>query len=378
MTDRRPAYVSQAHIHLDHLTHNMRLLTDVAGGRPLFPAIKANAYGHGAEIVARHLVGLGYDTLCVAHAPEAVALTEAGVRATFLVMSAALPEHAEAMVAHGFEPAVCTVEMLEALVAAAVRSGRRVSVHVKVDTGMGRVGVHPDNLADFLDRCRALPAVRVRGLMSHFATADERDKTFAHEQVVLFHRAVAVAAPHGIEVVHMANSAGILDVPEALFDAARPGIAIYGLAPSAEMANPRVAELRPVLEWKTRITLLKQVPAGTGLSYGLTFRTERPSLIATLPMGYGDGFNRRLGNRGRVLVGGRRCPIVGRVTMDQCLIDVTELGDRVALGDEVVLIGRQDGECITAEELAERLDTINYEVVTAISNRVSRVAVEED
>ena len=173
----------------------------------------------------------------------------------------------------------------------------------------------------------------------------------------------------------MANSAAIFDLPDSHFDAARPGIAIYGLRPSQETANLKVAALQPVLEWKTKITFLKEVPAGAGLSYGHAYRTERLSLIATIPAGYGDGLSRRLSNNLDVLVGGVRCSQVGRITMDQSLVDVTALRDRVSPGDEVVLIGRQGREEITADELADRLETINYEVVTAISSRVPRVAL---
>jgi alanine racemase len=172
----------------------------------------------------------------------------------------------------------------------------------------------------------------------------------------------------------MANSAGILDLPESHFDAARPGIAIYGLKPSPNMSNPRVDALKPVLEWKSRVTYLKEVPAGTGLSYGHSYHTDRPSLIGTIPVGYGDGLSRLLSNRLEVLAHGRRCPQVGRITMDQSLIDVTSLRDRIAIGDEVAIIGRQGREAVTADELAEKLGTINYEIVTAISRRVPRFA----
>jgi alanine racemase len=354
----------------------VRLLQELAGGRPLWPAIKANAYGHGAEIVARHLVGLGHRTLCVAHVPEAVELVEAGLgRATFVVLSATLPEHAEACVAHGFEPVVCTDEMARALAEACRRLGRAVAVHVKVDTGMGRLGIRPDQVPEFVDRCRALPGLRIRGLMSHFPRADEADKTFSRTQIETFRRVRDATQRRGIEVYHLANSAGIFDLPDSHFDAVRPGIAVYGLAPSRTIASPRVRELEPVLEWRTRVTFLKEVAAGTGLSYGHAFHTEKPSLVATVPVGYGDGLSRALSNRLEVLVHGVRCRQVGRITMDQILIDVTALRGKVAPGDDVVLIGRQDGAEVGADELAERLGTISYEVVTAIARRVPRIAV---
>jgi alanine racemase len=303
---------------------------------------------------------------------EALELVEAGVTARILLLSATLPEHCEAIVACGCEPVVCTPGMVSALAKAAERAGRQVAVQLMVDTGMGRIGIRPQGVSGFLEHCRRHGRIQVRGLMSHFPCADEKDKTVSRAGMAQFRDVFAVARSFGVEVFNMANSAAIFDLPDAGYDAVRPGIAIYGLRPSPAIVNPRVAELRPVLEWKTRITFLKEVPAGTGLSYGHRFHTRRESLIATLPVGYGDGLSRSLTNHLEVLVGGVRCPQVGCITMDQSLIDVTALRGRVALGDEVVLIGRQGEEEVTADELAERLGTINYEIVTCISQRVPR------
>lgn len=372
------SHLTQAIIHLDRLSHNMQLLQQLVGDRPLWPAIKANAYGHGAGTVARHLVDLGYDTLCVAHVCEAIALREAGIEATFVILSAALREHAEAIVTHDFEPAICTLDMAEALARVAQWQEKRVSVHLKVDTGMGRIGVRPDEAVAFIEQCRAFPGISVRGIMSHFPRADESDKGYSLDQIERFREVLDLTRGYGIEVRHMANSAAILDLPGSHFDAARPGIAIYGLRPSAEMTNPVVRQLRPVLEWKSRITFVKEVPAGTGLSYGHAFHTESESLIATVPVGYGDGLCRRLSGKMDMLVQGRRCRQVGRITMDQSLIDVTRLHGQVRAGDEVVLIGRQGEEEVTADELAGMLGTINYEIVTAIAQRVHRVAIGAD
>ena len=367
-------HLTRACIHLDRLTQNLQLLQELAGDRPLWPAIKANAYGHGLEIIARHLVSLGYDTLCLAHVTEALALVKAGVQARTLLLSATLSEHSEAIIAVGCEPVVCTIDMVAALAQAAERAGKQAEVQVMVDTGMGRIGIQPAEVSGFLARCRAFPNVRVRGLMSHFPCADEADKTLSRTGMEQFRDIIDASRAYGIEVCSMANSAAIFDLPDAGFDAVRPGIAIYGLRPSREIANPRVAELRPVLEWKTRITFLKEVSAGTGLSYGHRFRTQRASLIATLPVGYGDGLDRNLSNDFEVLVHGVRCPQVGCITMDQSLVDVTALRGRVALGDEVVLIGRQGDAEVTADELAGKLGTINYEIVTRIAQRVPRLA----
>ena len=195
------------------------------------------------------------------------------------------------------------------------------------------------------------------------------------DQIRRFERIKRATSGQGIEAYHLANSAAIFDLPGSYFDAARPGISIYGLKPSPTMASPRVEELKPVLEWKTRITYLKEVETGTGLSYGHTFRTRRPSLVATIPVGYGDGLSRLLSNRLHVLAGGKRCPIVGNVTMDQSLVDVTALRGRVHPGNEVVIIGRQGRECVPADELAATMGTINYEITTSIASRIARIGI---
>lgn len=371
-----PSHLTRAEINLDHLTHNMALLQELVGTGPMWPAIKANGYGHGMEIIARHLVKLGYQTLCVAHVTEAITLIKSGIDARVLLLSATLPEHSEAIVSCGCEPAVCTFEMVEALASEAEKSGKQVSVHLMVDTGMGRIGITPDEVVPFLQRCREYPAINVRGVMSHFPCADETNKTLSLEQIEKFQHIKEITGEFGIEVYHMANSAGILDLPGSYFDAVRPGIAIYGLPPSKKIVNPRVDELKPVLEWKTQVTFLKEVPAHTGLSYGHAFHTQQPSLIATVPVGYGDGLSRNLTNNMEMLVQGVRCPQVGRITMDQSLLDVTHLRGKVKQGDEVVIIGQQGNEMITADDLATKLGTINYEVVTSIAQRVDRIVVE--
>ncbi len=375
MDSGRATHHTRAYVHLARLTRNMRLLQGLAGERPMWPAIKADAYGHGAELVARHLSALGYDTLCVAHVGEALALLDAGVAARFMTLSAPLPQHAELFVAHDIEPAVCTVAMIDALASAAERAGRSVRVHVKVDTGMGRIGISPADTVAFLEHCRTRPRIEVQGVMSHFARADEADKRSAVSQLEIFRGVMQAAGGFGIRYFHLANSAGIFDVPDARLDAVRPGISIYGLKPSPTMLNPRCSELEPVLELRTRVTFLKEVPQGVGLSYGHAYHTRVPSLIATLPIGYGDGLSRRLSNNLDVLIHGTRCPQVGRITMDQTLIDVTRLRGHVAAGDEVVVIGRQGEQSVTADELAARLGTINYEIVTSLAARVPRIAV---
>jgi alanine racemase len=369
--------LTRAFVNLQHLTHNMRLLQELVGNRQLWPCIKADAYGHGAIIIARHLKSLGYKTFGVADVEEGMALVQAGIHATCIVLSEALPEHCPALVAHSFEPTISTLNIAEGLAREAEKAGKRIAVHVKVDTGMGRLGMQPEDVQNFLERCQAFPALHIRGLMSHFPRADEADKEYSLEQLDRFRRVLEGTQAYGIEVRHIANSAAIFDLPDSYLDAARPGIAIYGLHPSGEIANPRVNELKPVLEWTTRIVFLKEVPAGMGLSYGHAYHTKRPSLIATVPVGYGDGLNRNLSNNCTMLVHGVRCPQVGRITMDLTLLDVTALRGNVQLGDEVVIIGRQGAEEVTADELARKLGTINYEITTCLSHRVPRIPVHQ-
>jgi alanine racemase len=279
------------------------------------------------------------------------------------------------MVAASCEPVICTAAMAAALAAEAERQDRDVAVHLKVDTGMGRIGIAPEQVGRFLERCRGLPGLRVRGVMSHFPRADEADKSYSQAQLKRFLAVTAEAREHGVELSHMANSAAVFDLPDSHLDAVRPGIALYGLAPSAGIVNQRVRDLRPVLEWRSKITFLKEVPEGAGISYGHSFRAPRPSLIATLPVGYGDGLHRSLSDHCAFLVHGERCPQVGRITMDQSMLDVTALRGQVGIGDDVMIIGRQGDKEVTADELAETLGTINYEVVTAIAARVPRKAV---
>ena len=369
---------TEALIHLDRLTHNVRLIGQLVGGRPLWPAIKASAYGHGADIVAHHLMALGHKTLCVAHLQEALALEQAGVKATFVILSAMLPEQAGTIVAAGCEPVVCTTAMAAALSAEAERKEKLIAVHIKVDTGMGRIGMKPVDVGQFLDHCRNLPRLQVRGLMSHFARADEADKAYAEGQLECFLGVAAEAKNYREYCLHMANSAAIFDLPASHLDAVRPGIALYGLAPSADIINQRVRDLLPVLEWRSKVTLLKEVPAGTGISYGHSYVTTRPSLIATVPVGYGDGLHRSLSNCCTFLIRGKRCPQVGRITMDQSMVDVTALRGQAEIGDDVVIIGRQGDQEVTADELASTIGTINYEVVTGIASRVPRRAVGGD
>ena len=369
------AHLTKAYIHLDRLTRNMALIAAQAGSRPIFPAVKANAYGHDATLIGNHLVTLGYTTLCVAHLSEAARLIENGVGAQFIILAPTLPENSEYIVHYGCQPVVTTREQVSALALAARRRQTRVAIHLKVDTGMGRMGVTPQEVEGFLQFCSGFPEIEVIGVCSHFPCADEKDLSFARNQVNTLAQLKEQVVSFGIPLFHIANSAGIFALPEAHGDAVRPGIAIYGLRPSPAMQSPALDRLEPVMQLVSRITYIKDVEGGTGISYGHSYRTDKPATIATIPLGYGDGISRLLSGKLVVLVAGIRCPQVGRICMDQCMIDITAVRDKANLGDEVVIIGSQGDETITADELAANLGTINYEIVTAIAHRGPRIAV---
>ncbi|HHH42186.1 MAG TPA: alanine racemase [Chloroflexi bacterium] len=362
-----------AEIDLDAIAENARTLKARAGARAeLMVAVKANGYGHGAVPVSRAALEGGATRLAVHRVEEGIELRRAGIDAPILVMGYTLPGQSEQVVRWGLTPTVNSQPQAEALSAAAVARGKRVPVHVKVDTGMGRYGLLPDEVVGFWRYLSRLPGLLLEGLYTHFALADSTDKSFTRHQFGTFLRVVErlEAAGFTVPLKHAANSAATIDLPEMALDMVRCGIALYGLRPSDEV-EPAVP-LRPALALKSRVARVRVLPAGSGISYGHTYITTRPTRVALVPVGYGDGYHRILSNRGAVLIHGRRAPIVGRVCMDQFVVDVSHIPG-VRLHDEVVLIGQQGKERITAEEVARWAQTINYEVTTSLLPRVTRV-----
>jgi len=359
-------------IDLTAIAHNVAALKARLGpGTELWAVVKANAYGHGAIPVARAALEAGASRLAVARIREGVELRRAGIDAPILVMGYHLPSEAEAAVAHDLIMTVNDEVFARALDLQARDAGKRAVVHVKVDTGMGRFGRLPDDLMPFLESLASFRHLRVEGLWTHFATADEADKTFTRQQFVLFRNAAFLARNRfDIPILHAANSAAILDLPETYLDAARPGIAIYGLYPSDEVSAD--AGLRPALTLVSHVGRVRTLPPGASVSYGRTFIAQAHTRVALLPIGYGDGIHRLLSNRGQALIRGRRAPIIGRVCMDNMMVDVTHI-EGVQEGDEAVLIGRQGDEAISAEEVAAWAETINYEVTTSLLPRVVRM-----
>lgn len=394
--------MTRAEINLAHLRHNLHELRACASssalpGRPppkLWAVLKADGYGHGASAAATTLEKAGVDGVCVALLEEGIELRNAGVRLPILVMSGShgrRRDGLEALIEHRLTPVVFDTEQIEALSKAqsymtstgAAEEG--LDVHVKIDTGMGRLGVRPEGLVPLLAALRHRAELRVVGWMTHLACADSDDEVVTSEQLRTFDAALDVARREGFDTTtrHAANSAALLRWPASHYEAVRPGLAFFGVhaggPTSWDSASrrwaPQTTRLKPVMTVLSEVIALRDLPEGASLGYGHTWRAPRPSKIATIPIGYADGFSRALSNRGSMLIGGRRVPIVGTVSMDLTMVDVTEL-PHVAVRDEVVVLGEQRGrfgsDTIGAPEIAELSGTISWETLTSVSRRVPR------
>ncbi len=370
----RPTWVE---IDLGAIAHNTRRIKEMVGPDvDVMVTLKADAYGHGAVKVAQTALNNGATWLGVACLPEAQVLRDAGIAAPILILGYTPAWQARDSLRCDLRATVFSVDVARALSKAAVALNREARVHIKVDTGMHRLGLFPEEVIGFIQAIRDLPNLVIEGLFTHFSVADGADewyRAYTGQQLQKFQRLLSDLEEAGIQipVIHAANSAGTLAWPEARFNLVRPGIAVYGLAPSPDVPLP--PDFRPALTWKTQIAQVKELPPGSYVSYGATYRTDDRRRIAVIPVGYADGFRRAPRTWGEVLVRGQRAPLVGRVCMDQTMIDVTHIAG-VRQGDEVVLIGEQGDDRITAEEVAERLGTINYEVVSEILARVPRVS----
>lgn len=372
----RPSRPTWVEIDLSAIAGNTRRIAQIVGPQVrILASLKADAYGHGAIKVAHTVLHNGASMLGVATVSEATPLRQAGVRAPILVFGYTPPWQMREAVHLGLTITLYTLEAAQALSRAAVSLGRTAKAHVKVDTGMGRLGIRAEELQEVVQLVTAivdLPGLELEGIFTHFASADSSDLAHARMQLARFKRVLQALEETGLRpaLIHAANSAALLSLPESRFDMVRPGIALYGLDPSEDVRLPR--GFRPALSFKTQVSLVKSVPAGECISYGCAYTTERPMMIATLPVGYADGFRRGPANWGSVLIHGQEAPLLGRVCMDQCMVDVSHIA-QVRIGDEVVLIGRQGQASLTAEQVAKRLGTIHYEVVSEILARVPRV-----
>jgi alanine racemase len=373
MPNPRP---TSAEIDLQAFRFNLDQIKRLIGPeRGILAVIKANAYGHGAVRIGRVLMQEGVRHLGVATVEEGAALRRGGLNAVITVLGGVFPDQHDQLIEHDLTPVLYNLTWAEALSKTAAAAGTRRSVQIKIDTGMGRVGFALEEAEQAVAQIAELSGLELGGVLSHFADADLQDRAFTDRQLRRFVELEERISKQGIQVPfwHLSNSAAVMNFPGAFFNMVRPGIMLYGYPPSESFAGK--VPLKPVLSWRTRIIHLKEVPPGTRLSYGGTFVTRRRSRIATLPVGYADGYPRRLSNRAEVLVGGRRSPVVGTVTMDMILVDVTDI-DGVALGDRATLIGQDGAEKITAWDLGRWSETIAYEILCVIGARVPRHYLE--
>ncbi len=361
---------TRANISLTAYRRNLRYFAEKCEPSLIAPVIKADGYGHGAIPLAKVAESLNCPYLCVAFLEEALELRSAGIDLPILVLNYFAPESTPLFIQERLTATIFSFQQLEAL-APFIDAGK-LSVHVKVDTGMSRLGVKPDEVERLIRQIREKRGIQIEGLYTHFATADEPDPAFARKQYDRF-AGLRTHFRQSIRYFHVSNSAAAQYLPLNLFDFIRLGISSYGLDARNEK---RPAPLLPVLSWETVLSHVKIVQEGESVSYGRTFIADRTMTIGTVPVGYADGYNRLLSNRGAALVKGRRCPIVGRVCMDQFMIDLSHVPSPYA-GDRVMLIGFDGSEEISCEEIARHLSTINYEVTCQISKRVPRVYTAE-
>lgn len=364
---------TKAIIDLSALRHNIRQIRQqIPSSTKMIAVVKANAYGHGAIPVSRTALGAGANELAVAIPEEGIELRAAGLQSPILVMGMFLPEQASLFVDHNLTASVSSADNLFALAKIANRGQKNATVMIKLDTGMGRVGVQIDAATDLINTALQLPAINLAGIFTHFAAADDPDPRYTRLQFQRLNQVRQELRKQQIKlpIISAANSAALAAFPETHLDAVRPGIIMYGLTPDPTMHLP--LDLKPVMSFVTRIVHVKEVPAGTPVNYGCTFRTSERTWLATLPVGYADGYSRHLSNQAEVLIGGVRRPVVGRVCMDQLVVN---LGSTLnyGIGDEAVLFGQQGKEEISLTELASKAGTINYELACAVSPRVPRI-----
>lgn len=370
--------LTRAEINLRSLRFNLDGIRKKVGPAVhLMGIVKANAYGHGIIEIAHALNKMGIEYLGVGFLEEGILLRNHGITTPILVLGGVLGSQVEDFLEYNLDITVSSMEIADRINAEVeANGGRKPRIHLKIDTGMERLGVRWENAAQFLDHVMGLKNLEIIGIYSHFATADEKDKSFAYEQLERFRKVVDSALGMGMNIPyrHIANSGAILDIPESYCTMVRPGILLYGIYPSLETSE--CIPVRPVLELKSRVVYIKEILEGMTVSYGRQFRAAGRTKIATIPIGYGDGYNRLLSNAARVLIGGKKCPVVGAVCMDQIMVDVG-LDMNVHVGDDVTVIGEEGGEKVAAWDLAVLMKTIPYEVLTNIAARVPRFYLDE-
>jgi len=367
-----------AEIDLDKLAHNMREIRRIAKSENIIAVVKADAYGHGAIDVAPVLLENGANRLAVAIQSEAVELRRSGIECPIMILGFTPPNLIDNLLKYDIEQTVYSFEFARRLSKMAVKKNKIAKIHIAVDTGMGRIGFLPsDASCEEVYKISKLPNIIIEGMFCHFSTADEKDKTYTYGQVKKyddFYEKLKAKNVY-IKIRHIANSAAIIDLPETHYEAVRPGIIIYGYYPSDEV-NKENIDLLPVMTLKTNVVHIKTLPPGEYVSYGRQYKTDKETVIATLPIGYADGYTRLLFQKAKVILKGKFAPVIGKICMDQCMIDVTHIKG-VKVGDEVILIGEDGNNKFTAEMIAELIGTISYEVVCMIGKRVPRVYTKD-
>ncbi|EEL50943.1 alanine racemase [Bacillus mycoides] len=367
-------------VNLDAIKHNVREFKKRVNDEnmTMMAAVKANAYGHGAVEVAKAAIEAGVNQLAVAFVDEGIELREAGISVPILILGYTPVEAAKDAIEYDIMMTVYRIEDLKGIDEVAKRLGKKARIQVKIDTGMSRIGLQEEEVAPFLEELKNMKHIEMEGVFTHYSTADEIDKTYTNMQTNLFEKAVTTAKEMGIHLpyIHSSNSAGSMELSNTFQNMVRVGIGIYGMYPSQEVAHT-VVSLQPALSLKSKVAHIKHAKKNRGVSYGNTYVATGEEWIATVPIGYADGYNRQLSNKGHALINGVRVPVLGRVCMDQLMLDVTNAMP-VQVGDEVVFYGKQGEEEIPVEEIADMLGTINYEVTCMLDRRIPRVYKEND
>lgn len=367
-----------AEVNLDKLQHNIREIKKVCGDKKIMAVIKADAYGHGALNIAPVLLENGADSFAVAVLSEAVELRRAGIDCPILILGFTPPSFIDDIIKYDIDQTVFSYDFAKSLSECAKRKNKIAKIHIAMDTGMGRIGYLPNEESiDEIIKISELPNLKIMGAFSHFSTADEMDKTYTNMQVERFNWFLNELKKREVCIgkTHIYNSAAIIDLQEGLGDQVRPGIILYGYYPSNEV-NKDIISLKPVMSLKTNVINIKKLKKGEYVGYGRKFVTKEDTMIATLPVGYADGYSRLLTGKAKVLVKGQFAPVVGNICMDQCMIDVSHI-ENVNVGEEVTLIGEDGENSITAEELANLIGTISYEILCVLGKRVPRVYIKE-
>ncbi len=363
---------ARAEINLEAARENVKIIRKISGASVL-AVVKADAYAHGAAAVAPAFLKAGASRLCVASPGEGIDLRDSGMESPVIVLNPAEPRDTEAMAEYGLMPVIGDIKTAERFSRAGKNLKNSQKIHIEIDTGMGRSGFLPDETLQSVKKIAGMDNIEIEGIFTHFSCADEEDPDFTEEQIKKFKKASIEIEAEGIVIPckHTSNSAGIMAFPHDAANAVRPGLLLYGISPFADKSPPT----KPVMTLKTRIINIRKLPPGSPLSYGRTYKTAAESVIATLAIGYADGYDRRLSNRANVLINGKRAPIAGRICMDRCLADIT--GIPAKTGDEAILVGTQGKETISVEELSQICGTVPNEFVSRLGKRIQRLYLEK-